>query len=360
MIKQLDIYLLRHFFLALIVVVVAIGFTIIVINMVEELRDFIDHSVPLLSILEYYLYFAGWTIKSFFPMFIMLATLFSISLLARKNELLAMKASGISLYRIMLPLVTCAIVLAVAHFNFNEYIFPPANRKRLEIKNFTIEGKSKEVFGRARDIYRQIQPGHFYMIGSLNILRGEGENLRIYKTEKNKLSQLITAERIRYEDYFWRAEEGVVRDFSDSVESAFIEFDTLTILDINEVPDDFANRIGKPEDMSLDQLKQYIDLMKRTGGPYLREAIDLKLKYAYPLTSVIVMMICIPFASNPRRAGVAVSFAGGALITLVYVVLFRIVHSAGYNGKIPEDLSVWGVNGLFFLIGLALIFKARK
>ena len=82
MFKKLDFYLLRLFFITLFVVTVAIGFTIIIINMVEELRDFIDHQVPLLSILEYYLYFGGWVVKSFFPVFILLATLFSVSMLA--------------------------------------------------------------------------------------------------------------------------------------------------------------------------------------------------------------------------------------------------------------------------------------
>ena len=89
MIKRIDRYLLKHFFAALLVVMAAIGITIISINAVEELRDFVDHQVPLLKILEYYVYFGGWVVKSFFPMFILLAVLFSVSILARRQELLA-------------------------------------------------------------------------------------------------------------------------------------------------------------------------------------------------------------------------------------------------------------------------------
>ena len=48
------------------------------------------------------------------------------------------------------------------------------------------------------------------------------------------------------------------------------------------------------------------------------------------------------------------------MIALAYFVLFRITQSAGYNEKIPQDLAVWGVNGLFFVIGLFLMIKARK
>ena len=66
--KRLDKYLLAHFFLSFFAVTIAIGLTIIVINMVEELRDFIDNDVSLLQILEYYVYFGGWVIRSFVPM----------------------------------------------------------------------------------------------------------------------------------------------------------------------------------------------------------------------------------------------------------------------------------------------------
>jgi len=63
MIKKIDLYLLKSFFLSLMVVIFAIGITIIIINVVEELRDFLDHKVPFTNIIEYYLYFGGWVLK---------------------------------------------------------------------------------------------------------------------------------------------------------------------------------------------------------------------------------------------------------------------------------------------------------
>lgn len=346
--------------MSLVVVVMAIGLTIIVINMVEELRDFIDHEVPVMSVLEYYLYFGGWVIKSFLPMFVMLATLFSVSLLARRNEVLAMKASGVSLYRFVLPYFVLALLIAAGHFYYNEYIFPPMNKRRLEIKNFTIEGKSKDVFDRVRNVTRQIRPGYFYTIGNFNVDRREGEDLKIYKSTDNRLEQITTAEEIVYDEHLWKAVNGYVRHFQENSQTRYDEFDTIILSDIEEEPSDFARRIGKPEDMSLDELKYYIDLMKRTGGTHIRESIDLKVKYSYPLASVIVVILCIPLASNPRRAGIAVSLATGAMIALFYVVLFRSVHSAGSNEKIPADLAAWGVNVLFLLIGIVLMLRARK
>ncbi|MDH3892193.1 MAG: LptF/LptG family permease [candidate division Zixibacteria bacterium] len=359
MVRRIDRYILKHFIAALFVVTAAIGLTIISINAVEELRDFVDHQVPLLKILEYYVYFGGWVIKSFFPMFILLAVLFSVSILARRRELLAMKATGLSLYRISAPILLMTLLLAGAHFWYNEYVYPPANQKRLEIKEFTIEKKSKRSLDRVHNVYRQISKGYFYTIGSFNVERREGNELRVYRSEGNQLKEILTADRIEYVDAIWLASDGVVRTF-DSTGETFREFPSLELKDIQETPDDFSKRIGKPEDMGYDELKRYIELMKRTGGPYVRESIDLDLKLAFPLSSCIVVLICIPFASNPRRGGIAVSFALGTLVSLVYFVMFRSLQSAGYNEKVPKELAVWGVNGLFFLIGIISMWRARK
>lgn len=358
--KTLDRYLIRYFLQALVVVTVAIGLTIIVINMVEELRDFIDHHVAFVDILTYYLYFGGWVVKSFLPVFVLLATLFSMSILARRRELLAMKASGRSLYRISFPLLIMGAVLSVAHFYYNEFLFPPANKRRLEIKEFTIEQRAKSVFTNVRNIYRLIGPGYFYSMADFNAERQQGSQLRICKTENSRLRQIITARSVSYGDFRWLGRDVAIRTFDDSAHESYQKLDSMFLPDILDTPDDLAKRIGKPEDMSLDELKRYIDVMKRTGGPFLKESIDVRLKYSYPMTSFIVMLICIPFASNPRRAGIAVSFAVGAAIALGYFVLFRIMQSLGYNEKIPADLAVWGVNALYFVIGSILMIGARK
>jgi LPS export ABC transporter permease LptG len=360
MIKKLDWYLLKSFFTALFVVILAIGLTIIIINMIEELQDFIDHKIPLLEVLQYYAFFGGWVVKSFLPMFILLATLFSVSMLARRREIMAMKASGLSLYRITLPYFIAACLLAVGHFYYNEYVFPPLNQRKIEIKEFTIEKRSKEAFVRVRNIYRQISPGYFYTIASFDADRGDGKEIRVYRTANNKLSRIITAESIKYRDYKWIAEKGVVRDFDSSAQESFGQFDSLILSDIVDKPDDFSRKVVAPQEMGLVELQRYIDLMKRTGGPYVRESVDLKLKYAFPMTSIIIVLICVPFASNPRRSGIAVSISMGATIALLYFILFRIMQSAGYNEKVPEYIAVWGINALFLLIGIILMIGARK
>lgn len=358
--KKLDRYILTIFFQALVVVTIALTATIIVINMVEELRDFFDHDVPLVQVLEYYLYFGGWIIKTFLPMFVLLAALFAVSMMARHNEILAMKASGLSLYRITLPLFVAALVISASHFYYNEYLFPPANQKRVEMKAFVIEARSRKSQQMARNIYRQIRPGYFYTIGNFNIAKRGGTTFRLYLSQENQLNRLIVADNIIYDDFLFKAVNGEDRTFEDGVSVSFVSFDTLALPDIKDKPGDFARRIGGPEDMSLDDLREYIALMKRTGAPYLRETVNVKTKFSFPLSSAIIVLICVPIAANPRKGGVAVSFAIGALISLVYFVLFKVSMATAYSGKIPVEVGVWGVNALFLIVGISLMLKARK
>lgn len=360
MLKILDIYLLKKFLSALLVTALAIGLTIVVINIIDQLRFFIDNNVAFSTILLYYAYFAGWVLKQFLPMFILLSTLFTVSLLARTNEILAMKSLGLSLYRLTIPIFAACILLAAGHFYYSEVLYPPINKKRVRMKEYQIRQQSELRATNLSNIYRQIAPGHFYTIRSFNVTRQEGEELKIYQKTENRLSNIITAKRIVYVDNGWTAVTGTVRIFQDTLKESYIEFDSMRVIDIKDRPSDFAKPLGKPEDMSYAELKEYIDLMKRTGGPHLRESIDLKVKIAFPMTSVVIVLLSIPFAANPRKSGIARSFALGALFSLSYFVLFRVLQSAGYNEKIPENIAVWGVNALFFLFGLAAMLFAKK
>ena len=228
--------------------------------MIERLNYFVENNMPVIQIVEYYLYFGGWVIKSFFPVFVLLSSLFTFSLLARKNEVLAMKASGLSLYRMAAPLLIVSILISAGHFYYNEYIYPPANKKRVEMKEFDVKNRSRKRYERVTNVSRQIQPGYFYTMAVFNVPRKEGSDLKIYKTEKNRLREVTTATTVNYKNKRWTAFNGTVRTFNDTATERYIEFDTLTLIDIEDTPDDLAKRVGKPEDMGYDELKNYYKL----------------------------------------------------------------------------------------------------
>ncbi len=359
MIKVLDRYLLRYFIASLLMISIGIGILIVAINMVEELRSFIDHEVALMDIAIYYVYFAGWVIKSFLPVFVLLAALTSIGILARRLEILAMKSNGISLYRIAAPLLLFTFILSVAHIYFNEVIFPPGNKKRVEMKEYTIKKRSRADQLRANDLYRQVNPSLFFVIRSYDIPKREGKQIKIYRSEEGRLAELITADKIVYTSRNWMLYNGVRRTFEDTTEQ-YSTFDSLSAAFIEDKPSDFERPLGHPEDMGYEELQNYIEVMKRTGGPYVRELVDLKFKFSYPFISFIVIFICVPLASNPKRGGIAFSIAFGAGVALLYFVSFKVVQSLGYSEKLSPDMAAWLINGAFLLIGFTIMWRAPK
>jgi len=359
MIKTLDRYLLRNFISSLIIITLGFGILIIAINMVEELRDFIDHDVPLVQIFIYYIYFAGWILKSFLPVFVLLAALTSIGMLARKNEILAMKAGGISLYRIAAPILIFTFFLSIVHIYYNEYFYPPGNKKRVEMKEYTIKKVSPKANLSVHNIYRQVNKDLFFVIQGYDIPKKEGVGVKIYRSKDDKLIEMISAEKIQYTSRNWLLYNGVRRLFYDSTET-FETFDTLSAAYIKDKPSDFEKPLENPEDMGYNELKHYIDVMKRTGAPYQRELVDLRFKLSYPFASFIVILICVPIASNPKRGGIAISFAVGSGIAMLYFVCFKIIQSLGYSEKLSPDLAAWLINGVFLLVGLVIMLRARK
>ncbi|MFQ5607209.1 MAG: LptF/LptG family permease [Candidatus Zixiibacteriota bacterium] len=360
MIKILDKYILVRFARALLVVTLAVLILIIAINMVEELKDFVDNDVPFSDIATYYIYFSGWALKSFLPVFVFLAGLFTVGSLARTNELRAIRAGGVSLYRVAAPLIISAALISAAHFYYNEYVFPPANRRLVELKEFTIEKRSRASIINRYHMYRQISDSAYYVVDKYSIPEKTGYGVKLYRRTRNRLGEFITAASMKLNRGSWTFIDGFRHVFDSSGEKTVSSFDTLPAPIIRDRPADFERRLGKPEDMGYRELKEYISLMKRTGGPYEQELVDLKVKLSFPLASVVVMVLCIPLAANRRQAGVAGPLASAAGLILVYFVAFKVTKALGAHSYIPTDLAAWSVNGAFLLVGLVMLVVSRK
>jgi len=186
-----------------------------------------------------------------------------------------------------------------------------------------------------------------------------GDEIKLFESKDNKLTEMIAARKIQFDNRGWLLTKGVRRIFSDTGE-IFIDFDTLIAAQIKDKPKDFEKPLKFTEEMGYEDLSYYIDVMKRTGGKYRKELIDLKMKVSYPLSSSIVILLCIPIASNPKRGGIAVSFAVGFGIALLYFVCFKVIQSLARGGSIDPDLSAWIINAVFLVAGLLIMFKAKK
>ncbi len=359
MIRVIDKYLLTRFLVSLALAVGAIMLIALIIDLVENLEEIVDNAASAADVLRYYLFLLPWIYKIIIPAAVLLAGLFSIGLLARDNEILAMKAAGISLYRIALPLLMFTFLLSVGNFFFNEEILPYATRERNIIKKGTLEKKDQRRGMVLHNLSKQGEGGIIYHFELFRPGTYEAKNALVQRFERDSLRESWRGERMRFDRGYWIIYDGTYRNFSDGQE-AYVRFDSLVLEQCREKPEEFEKYRGKPEDMGFRELGGYIEVLKKTGSSYTREMVDLKTKLSFPFTSFIVMFISIPLASNPKRSGVAMSFAIASGISLLYFVIFKVTQSLGYSGKLPPDMSAWLINVVFLILGLAIFIRSRK
>ncbi len=359
MLKTLDRYIIGQFLRSLLVVTIAVIVLVVAISLIEKLRDFVDHDVAAKDIALYYLYYSGWAVKSFLPIFVFLAGLFTVGVMARHNEIRATNAGGVSVFRYSAPLLLMSLLLGLVHFYYNENIFPPANKRMIELQEYTIRQRSKRSVINRRNLYRQVSDSLYYVIDLYSVPDRIGKGVKLYQRRNNTLGDFTAATEMRFNKGGWTLYDGSYRKQTDSGET-FAAFDSLPAPLITDRPDDLERRLGDPTDMSYDELKYYINLMKRTGGPYLSELVELKSKVSFPLTSFVVMLLCVPLAAQRRQSGIAGALAGAAGLILLYFVSYKVSKSLGSHGIIPPDLAAWGVNGVFFLVGIVMNITGRK
>jgi len=345
--------------MSLFIAVGAIILVALIVHSVENLEDIVDNAPSVEDVILYHIYVIPWIYKITIPAAVLLAGLFSIGLMARHNEILAMKSVGISLYRIALPLLVFTFLLSAVNFYFNEEVLPYATQERIRIKNGGIKKTDSRKGSVLYNVSKQGSGGYIYHFESFRAERKEGINCLVQRFESDSLKESYRGERMHFDNGYWIIYNGSYRNFTDSGES-YIKFDSLLLTQCRERPEEFEKYRGKPEDMGYWELKGYIDVLKKTGAPYTHELVDLRTKLSFPFTSFIVMFICIPVASNPRRSGVAMSFAIASGVSLVYFVIFKVTQSLGYSGKIPPDIAAWSINAVFLAIGLVIFFKSSK
>ena len=131
--NKLDLYLLRQFWIILGISVLGFVSIFVIVDLIENLDRFMDNKVPSPIVIQYYLYTLPWFVSIGLPMSMLLSTVFSLGSMVKRNEWTAMKASGISLYRVSFPLLLSGIIMSGGSFVLDNKLVAIGNEKRFEI-----------------------------------------------------------------------------------------------------------------------------------------------------------------------------------------------------------------------------------
>jgi lipopolysaccharide export system permease protein len=386
--RILDRYLIRQFCFALLFGLVAFWVIFLVVDLVEHVDKYIDKQASVLLVVKYYVYYTPYILVLSLPVAMLLSCLFSLGQLAKHNELTAMKSTGISLYRILLPLLILSFVISVSVIVFGASIVPLSYQKMMYVRTVEIEKGRQQTSTIISNLFVQGEEGRIFHLATYDTKAKTGSDALVQRFEENRLREEVRAERVRWENNGWVFENGVERVFSrspnqsetpeslnetrsnvpleDSAHRNLAEaeeyrpFDRLFRLDLKIKPEALTRRQKRSDEMGYFELAEYVELKKRSGQVVAKETTDLHLKIAFPFVSFIIVLFGAPLAANPKRSGLAIGFAVSLFISFVYYTLIRMSQSFGYSERLPPLLAAWAANILFAIIGTILLVKAKK
>jgi LPS export ABC transporter permease LptG len=356
----LDRYILREFLKILSLVLISTAALFMIVDYTDLAGDIRIHHIALHTVLAYFRFSLFAIINYTLPISVLVSTLVVFAILSKNNEVTALKSTGVSLYRIALPVVGIAVVMSVLSYFILDYVLPYSNRRANELRN-KIKGKGAVALQHQQKLWFQGQGR--YIINFLQYDKNLRELSQVQVFEfhptRFRLTRRVYAERARWDGEGWVFERGWIRSFSDDGKATYSPITQPLRLYYRERPEDFATESTTPDQMTFAQLRRYIENIRRSG--YSAEELTVRLyeKTSWPFISVIMTLIALPFAFKVGKKGALYGVATALILGIIYWMIFATFIKFGEVGNLPGALAAWSANILFALAAMYLFLRVE-
>ncbi len=361
----LDNYVIFEFLKTFALVLTTFVMLMLLFTFFELLGDIIRNRSPFIVVGEYLLNLTPSMIYLIAPLSVLIAVLVVFGSLNRTNELTAMKATGISLYRIVVPILAIASVLAVSLFVFDETYIPGANRRQ-EALRATIKGRPAQTFERPDEkwmfgVEKPGLPSHIFYYQFFDQDRDRFANISVFTFRPGtfELQKRLYAASAQWdpERNAWVFRSGWERSFAGDEIENYSTFATTTVADLTEQPQYFKRDPRQSSEMSFGELNHYIHGLRQSGFDTMRLRVQLNHKLAYPLITLVMAVLAVPFALSMGRSGSLAGIAVAIGIAIVYWVSSNTLEAMGDVNILPAFLAAWSPDLLFALAGSYLLLR---
>lgn len=362
--KIIDRYIVREFippFLCCLVVFISLY---IVIDLFTRMGDILKHHVEWPVLLQYYLTFLPIIFVWSAPVAALLSTLYVLGNLTKYNEVTALKASGLNIWRLTLPFFFLGLIISIATLVINDKIIPEANMISTTVKEEYLDKEKKIHQERIVEniaIYgthnRLIHARRFYPQDNLL------QDITILEQDENEqVIAKIQAKKAQWVNEKWAFFDCVEYNFNElGQEIDRPENYKKMLFNLEEKPKDFLRRESSAEFMNYRKLKNYIGRLSGSGAKIVqRLLVDLHHKVSFPFVSLIIIFLGVPFALSAQGQGKVASIGLSIVIGLSYYVVEALSLALGKGGTLPPFLSAWFANILFSTVALMLMRRAPK
>lgn len=354
--KMLDRYVAGLYLKVSMICVFGAPFLFIIFKLVEDLDKYLARGLTVQQVLLAYAYDFPYQMSLSLPVASLFGAVFTVALMSRHSEIIAAKASGVSFYRLIAPMVFLGIILSGAGLALGELV-PVTNRMRAEALQERARSSRKI---RTRFVYGA-DGGRAYTIRRLSTDERQIQDIIIDRegTGTEYPTYRIFAPRADWNDVGWRLLDGYLNYFPEEDRAMTFAFDSLLQADFSETPQDLLAEPKDPEEMNYAELGRFIESIERSGGNARKLEVEQMLKIALPVACFIVVLFGSALGNSTGRSGPAMGVGIALATVLIYLLSVRISQGLGVGGVMPPAVAAWVPNLLFLGVGVVLLAKAR-
>jgi LPS export ABC transporter permease LptG/LPS export ABC transporter permease LptF len=364
--RIIDEYIVREFMVLFALVLAGFVLLMIVFTFFDLLGDVLRNHIALAVVGEYLLNLTPSMVYQIAPLAVLIAVLVTFSVLNRNSEIIAMKTTGISLYRLVIPIVSIAVCLAVCLFLFDQFYLPQANRRQESLRN-VIKGRPPQTYLHPEEQWifgpkaAPGEPGCIFYYEFFDADSNEFANLSVFEFEPLtfQLTRRIFAKRAAWDQdsRSWRFENGWEREIQGGNVKGYRTFLETSFPEIHATPDYFKKEDLQSQEMNFGQLDRYIRDLRQSGFDTKRLSVALWHKLSYPLIAVVMSVLAIPFALSMGRRGSITGVAVAIGVALAYWVVSGLFEAMGNVNYLPAAVAAWSADILFGLVGGYLLLR---
>lgn len=337
----------------------------VIVDIFGHLDEILKQRLSLADLGQYYLSFVPIIFVQITPIACLLATLYTLGNLTRHNEIVAMRTSGLSIFQITQTLIIFGIMVSILVFLVNEK-FVPTSLNLVEKAKIKARDKSKQA-GKKEVIENLSMYGlknRLFFVDKFSLVDDTMERITILEQdEHHNLTKKVVANKGVWEDGLWKFHQSLTYNFDENGgikgNPQYLEEE---IMDIAEDPQDFLSQRRHPELMNIPQLKDYIFRLSTSGAKAIVRnfLVDLYNRFTYPFTSLVIIIVGIPFALRIKgKMATLSSFGISFTLGFLYYVSNAISLASGKAGFLAPLIAASAGHILFLCLGLYLICSLR-
>jgi LPS export ABC transporter permease LptG/LPS export ABC transporter permease LptF len=344
---------------------VTVGMTVVflVFTLFELVGAIVENRIPATVVLGYIAYLSPQVVNYMVPLAVLVAVMVTFGVMASGSQIVALKASGQSIYRLALPVFVIAALIAGGLFLLENYVLPTSNRQQEDLRQQIKSGQEP-----ARTVYqtdRQWFSGkgsRIFNFRSYDRARKEFASLNVFDLdpETYEITRRIYATRATWDGdrQKWILEFGWELTFAGGRILSNEPFRAQEFA-IAEGPDYFERTATDADNLNYQQLGRQIAELSESGFDVLDLRLQLQQKIAFPVTCLVMALVGLPFAFSVGKRGALYGVAVGLAIGLVFWGALGLFSQMGRYEILPPIFAAWGPNLLFGAAGAYLFLKTR-